>query len=621
MSAIAGLISRRDLDGQVGAAEARALLAALNYVVADREATWLGEHCALVVRQLDTSVRERSAPLLVPTANGSLVLMDGSLFNQPELAPDLALPLSISNAELIAAAWEKWGDGFPAKLNGEFALAVWHPKTKRLLLATDHLGTVPLYYANRVDGRLAFSTELQPIIQTTGLPVRPDWTKIADKLTDTLMELDRTFIAGISAVPPGTSMVFSPASSTLRRYWDFTTLNPPVINNEEEGLHRFGGTLARAVARRLSDTDAPSGAHLTGGLDSSLVCALAAHHLGPQMNSLHLFSIVARPTDTDGPEPPQGDAGFIPDFLRMYPHCPHTYLTGRLGMYLPAGGQPNGPVNLQLGGAMEDLVAKAKAAGCRVMLSGYGGELGVTYPGSGIAASALRRRHWRWLWREMMETPATWRKRLQWCRRHLFESNRHTLRKVAARRWDVLREALQPEFIRTHNIEERCKHLPDIADPLLLGQTQVLSNIWRQDRLKDWAYQGRRDGFRYRYPLLDRELLEVIRRLPPTVFMNRGRRRELMRHAGTGILPASIVNRRDKRSVIVSAADRREAVMARRNEPQPYLESMKAFARRLPLSDSGILFDQQQTVCPHEVIATHNIIAIALFINSLPNPI
>lgn len=546
MSAIAG---RVEFGGGEPAGAAEKLRAALGFVVAEREAVWRDKACALVCKRLIVETRDRTAPLLQPTAAGIVVAIEGHLFNRPELAESLGLSPVSEDEELIAAAWGKWGDLFPAHLNGEFALAAWDPRKQRLLLAVDHVASVPLYHARNQSGQVVWATEISAIVAGASLRPEPDWNKIADYLANALFDEDRTFFAGIFAVPAGSVAVFSSGGAKVFRYWDYARIASPRIAGVEEGIARFRTSLERAVARRVPSTG-PVAAHFTGGLDSSAVAGLAAVALKPHGDRLNLFSIV--PTlPGDGPSGP-GDVEYIRAFLRDFPECRHTYAVGFVAGGYPLPGIPNGPTNLQLTGAIETIAQLATRAGCRTMLNGYGGEVGPTYMGHGVHYAALRLGQWRWLLAEMGSRTTTWRERIRWCRRLVAEMGSRSERDCRLR-WKVMQEQLRPEFIAQYRLKERvCDRRRAGSDPVMRGQWEQLRGIQIQGRLKDWAHHGRCRGFRYRYPLLDRELLEFVRSLPPLVHVRSGRRRELIRRALEPVLPAEILARESKYAPMVS---------------------------------------------------------------------
>ncbi|HVU23503.1 MAG TPA: asparagine synthase-related protein [Opitutus sp.] len=546
MSVIAGEV---DFGGE-SRGRAAILLAALGFVAAEREAVWEQGECALVAKRLIVEPRDRTALLLVPTATGIGVAIEGHLYNRPELAEALGLPRESEDEALIAAAWEKWGDEFAARLNGEFALAAWDSRAHRLLLATDHAGTVPLYYRVEDSRRVIFGTELDPILAASNATPQPDWAKIADFLAMSWWEVERTYVAGISAAAPGSAVVFSAGQVRKLRYWDFAGLEGSPIRDVDEGVAAFRDVLERAVTRRMPE-GSPVAAHLTGGLDSSSIAAIVARQHRATGGALHLFSVVPwRPGEGEN----AGDVAFIPAFLRDYPEVKHAYVLGRAEAKYPLPGIMNGPANLEITAAVEEITARAKSAGCRVLLSGSGGEAGPSYYGSGVHWMAWRQGYWRWVAREMMAAAPTWWERARWCRRRLIGGRFPPANELLAERWRAACLELRPEFLAEHRMRDRCLGGKRVrSDPVLAGQLQQLTALQHHGRLHNWAHQGRAEGIRYRYPCLDREVLEMVRRLPAPVHVHRGQTRGLLRRAMEMSLPPEIARRESGPSRLVAA--------------------------------------------------------------------
>lgn len=514
---------------------------ALDFVVAEREAAWADASARMVTKRLVVDERDHTAPLLVPTASGVVVAIDGHLFNSVELADTLAMPRKSHDEALIAAAWEKWGDECVARFNGEFAIAAWDTRKRRLLLAADHVATVPLYWTRAKDGRYAFGTELAAVVAAAEVPLEPDWEKVADYLTGSEQAPERTFYRAVHSVPRGCAVVIAAQGVRSVRHWDYAAGVPARWRDPAEAVAAARQALERAVSVRLA-TGAGTAAHLTGGLDSSAVAALAAREQATRGRELPLFSIVPwLPSERAG-----GDGDYIPAFLREYPACPHRYVIGEMGSAYDLPGLPNGPVNFQLTTAIREVNRLALSAGCRVMLNGWGGEAGATYPGFGSHRAALRRGEWGWLAQEWLAQPS-WRRRAGWTRDLLFGARTAPFDRGSHLIWPLLRDVLRPEFIAERKIEARCCAVhTESSDPLVDGLARALAGILRQGRLQSWRFQSRAEGFRYRYPLLDREFLEVVRTLPPSVFVGQGRSRELVRRLLGDRLPREIRLRTSK---------------------------------------------------------------------------
>lgn len=612
MSVIAGLWS----ETGVAPSRAPALQAALDFVVADRSALWRDSEILLHARRLAIDPDDRTAPLLEPQIGGVVIAIDGHLFNRPELSTLLSLPANAADEALIASAWERWGTSCLQHLSGEFAFALWDPRTNALLLSVDHLATVPLYHTRTPAGTFAFGTEMAAIFAATGLAAEPDWDQIADRLADANPETTRTYFSAVSCLGPGEALVVTRGRARRLRHWDYFAPPRDPILPADEGVRLFRETLERAVARRMPETGSTAG-HITGGLDSSSVAALAARLHPAGAAALRLFSVVPY---TPGNGELCGDLRFIVEFLRAFPGCPHQFVLGQPDGIYRLPGLPNGPVNLQLTNAAREIARLAHADGCRVLLTGYGGELGPTCHGQGAYWQSLRSGHWTWLRTDLLAYGPTWRERARWLRRELWQDRLPPQGISIAARAAALRDALTDSFLQQHRVLERCAHRrtqPEIADPLLSGLADIFTGMQQQGRLKDWSHHGRGVGLRYRYPLLDRELLTLVRRLPPTVHRHIGQRRALMRTAIADALPAPLLTRKYGSSSLVSPTaldDYRRAVLP--DEIEQLWPALKGIARR---NAAEVIATASAAADPfHSRLTTYNLLAVASFLKSLP---
>lgn len=605
MSVFAGALDRQGGAGALAAA----IKPNLAFVVADAEADWQDADIAIHAKRLAVDQSDR-APLLAPVEAHVVVAIDGHIYNLDELRRTLNRAADATPEQLIAAAWEKWGDDFLARLNGEFALAAWNLTTRRLLLAVDHVATIPLYWTELSEGRFAFSTELSAVVAARDAPPQPDWCKIADFLANVGAERNRTFVRDIASVAPGCAVAIAGDDVRNFEYWRYCDPARTHFVSLGAGIEACRAALDEAVRVRLPD-GAQAASHLTGGLDSSSIAALAARRLAEQGRPLHLFSIVPwLPGEGQGPS----DADFIPAFLRDYPQCHHQYLIGEPGHSrygLP--GLCNGPLNLQLTPAIQTLSRRALDAGCRVTLSGWGGEASVTYPGHLAYRAALHRGEWGWLVAEL-RAQGGWRARAAWLQDLFAGAATSPMDRAGPRLWPLLEQCLEPDFVRRYDMRARCLDpYPRSGDPLHHGLARMLAGVLRQGRLGAWSYQARAEGFRYRHPLLDRRLLEAVEGLPASAHLSAGRGRELVRRVLADFLPAEIYSRRSKFSPIVATpvAQLRREFLVPDSELFCYLDGV---VRRWPDASMGAAHQTRDGIKPPDGLVADQLRKTAEFV-------
>jgi asparagine synthase (glutamine-hydrolysing) len=222
--------------------------------------------------------------------DGSIwIVFNGEIYNHSELRPQLEarghLFRSRSDTEAILHLYEEHGPACVDHLRGMFAFGVWDEKQCRLLLARDRLGQKPLYYAEH-DGALLFGSEIKCILQYPRFPRQIDLEAIHHYLTLQYVPDPWTGFAGIRKLPPAHRLMWQDGRLQLERYWDLA-YEPKWTQPAPEMKERLRDTITEAVRIRLM-SDVPLGAHLSGGIDSSIVVGLMA---GMMEQPVKTFSI------------------------------------------------------------------------------------------------------------------------------------------------------------------------------------------------------------------------------------------------------------------------------------------------------------------------------------------
>lgn len=205
------------------------------------------------------------------------IVFNGESHNFPDLYANLVKRghefRTRSDTECILHLYEEYGDDCLKHLRGQAAFALWDNKKRRLLLARDRMGKKPLYYTVQ-NGTLYFGSELSAIL--TALPHKPEVNLEAIDLYLSLQYIPDPFTAyqGIHKLPPAHTLVWQHGHIKLNRYWDFT-YQPKHAATEHELIEELRVRLKDAVRMRLI-SEVPLGAHLSGGIDSSIIVALMA---------------------------------------------------------------------------------------------------------------------------------------------------------------------------------------------------------------------------------------------------------------------------------------------------------------------------------------------------------
>ena len=179
------------------------------------------------------------------------------------------------DGESIVHCYEDEGTDCFSHLNGMFAVAIWDQSRNRLVLARDRIGQKPLYYAVK-NNRLVFGSELKCLACVEGVCSEIDPGAIDEFLTYQYIPYPGTIWKGVRKLAPGHFAIFENGMVKVQRYWNFDpSVEQPIRSGEaKERLH---GLLTDSVRLRMQ-SDVPLGAFLSGGIDSSLITAIAQSH-------------------------------------------------------------------------------------------------------------------------------------------------------------------------------------------------------------------------------------------------------------------------------------------------------------------------------------------------------
>ena len=221
-----------------------------------------------------------------------VITYNGELYNTYELRRELEdlghSFQSHSDTEVVLHAYIQWGEGCLDRFNGIFAFAVWEERARRLFLARDRIGVKPLFYREH-GGTLIFVSEIKTILAFPG--VRPELDREG---AAQLIMLGPGRLPGsgvfrnIRELEPGCCGFYSEGRLHLRRYWQLRDREHRESFQETAEHVRF---LVTDAIRRQMVSDVPIGAFLSGGLDSSLICAICAGEMAGRGERLQTFSV------------------------------------------------------------------------------------------------------------------------------------------------------------------------------------------------------------------------------------------------------------------------------------------------------------------------------------------
>lgn len=566
MSSICGVFYR---DGQrVEVREIAAMTDVLQHWGPDAIATWhegeigLG-HLALwttpeaVGESCPWMARDRR---IVLTADARLDNRDEllGLLHRPEDGPG-RVP---GDVELIARAYEKWGERCVERLVGDFAFALWDAVEKKLFCARDPMGIRPFYYFAD-QRRFLFGTEIKAIFTQPGISREHDPLRLALFVLGGHYERDRTQFQAIRALERATALVVDARGLRQTRYWQLDPERELRFSSDEEYVEGFEEVFQKAVDARLR-ANTPVGSMLSGGLDATTMLAFAHQSCHPAAASLRAYTWALR----------EGDAWYEPDerpyvdaYLREHPVDHEYVIPDTLGML---DDRPrvrhlqDGPAWDIFAFAGEPMFERARASGRRVLLFGNGGDETASFFANDHLRGLLFNGQWlalgrevraeaalggihpaRGLWRSVLRPltrRATWRAPFQFQSDHALYL-RKMVKSITPLSAEVIRstglveyiEAQRPRFRHAWRYPVRCTQIGAVSGV----------NTWANLATLKWN-SSVLSHVECRYPFLDRRVIEYCVAMPPEQHRNRAWSRRLLRRAAASRIPAKIASRLDK---------------------------------------------------------------------------
>ncbi|MBI5851394.1 MAG: asparagine synthase (glutamine-hydrolyzing) [Planctomycetes bacterium] len=212
------------------------------------------------------------------TDDGELtIVFNGEIYDFPRVREELELLghrfRTHSDTEVLLLGYRQWGDAMLERIEGIFAFGLWDAAAGRLLLARDRSGVKPLYWHSR-DGGLAFASELKPF------RLLPDFVSAVSRraLRSTMRFAcnleEESMLAGVHKLPPGKKLIWQDGRVQVSSYWSYPEPRARAWS-PNDAARTLRDVLGRTVRAQMI-SDAPLGAALSGGLDSSGVVALMA---------------------------------------------------------------------------------------------------------------------------------------------------------------------------------------------------------------------------------------------------------------------------------------------------------------------------------------------------------
>lgn len=489
------------------------------------------------------------------------LVFDGRLDNRDDLCRALAAPhlREADDAALALAAFAAWGTRSFDRLIGDYACAVWDADERQVYLTTDPGALRTLFFwSDR--GRLLFSTEQRGLLASPDVPRDLDQDQMAAWLCMLPREPLRTFFRNINRVPPGYLVRWSAGTFTLERWWrpeDVPTLHLPRDEDYEDALRAAFDEAVRARIRPGEQI----GSHLSGGLDSSSVTAVAARELAAQGRSLTAFTAAPRHPQPASRNRFTDEWPHAAEVAALYPNIVHVRIDNDAEPLLDALDFREMGTDWPLLNANNTVWGnginrEARRRGVEVMLQGAIGNMTISYDGHELLPGRLRNRDVPGILRTIRNLRQgggrSWLGIAGQLADHLLPTDlRRRLRAAAGKRERDLFDysAIRPEFLRRSGVEERATEMACNLRNLARGDSRALrlAMLDRGDHRGHAAMATRRlFGLDVRDPTGDRRVVELCLSIPDVQFALGGVPRSLIRRAMRGVLPDVVLDERRK---------------------------------------------------------------------------
>ncbi|MGX5173612.1 asparagine synthase (glutamine-hydrolyzing) [Aliikangiella sp. IMCC44653] len=271
---------------------------ALEFRGPDEESFYNDDYLSFVFRRLAiVDIKSGSQPIWNED-NSIFVAVNGEIYNHMQLREKRKIDRpfkSNSDSEIVLHLYQDFGVNAFELLNGMFSIVIWDLKNKELILARDRLGIKPLYYA-KSEELFLFGSELKALLMHPNCSRELNWSDLYEPGLQDKEDIS-SYVEGIYHFPAGHYAKYKvqDRSFSLESYWKLTDTKQPPINEYNDPVETYFSLISDSVKLQLM-SDVPVGIFLSGGLDSSLLTALAAK----QNKNLHCFTVVEKSTYDSG---------------------------------------------------------------------------------------------------------------------------------------------------------------------------------------------------------------------------------------------------------------------------------------------------------------------------------
>ena len=208
-----------------------------------------------------------------------VIIYNGEVYNHADSRRELEAKgyefQTNCDTETILHLYEEYGAKCVEKMRGMFAFAVWDKRKKELFIARDRLGVKPLYYVHDAEGNLFFASEIKSLLKANAVKPELNYDALPDQLANHGTSRDETLFVNVKRLLPGHTLSWHDGKIKIEKYWDVSFEPKHAGKTDAEYIEEWLELFRKSVELRLM-ADVPLGMFLSGGIDSSAICAMMA---------------------------------------------------------------------------------------------------------------------------------------------------------------------------------------------------------------------------------------------------------------------------------------------------------------------------------------------------------
>ncbi len=481
--------------------------------------------------------------------DGYVLTMDARIDNREELAKEIELPdrpmSEIGDSEFILAAYKKWGEECPKHLLGDFTFVIWDSKKEQVFCVRDHIGIKSLFYYLD-DKKIVFANDIQTLLIPPDIPRTFNEAAISIFLKGHGFPIEEeTFFKHIYKLPPASTRIIELRKTTASRYWNPEDVSAIVYDSLEDYTEALRTLYHQAIEARMR-TAYPLSSHLSGGIDSSPIAIYAARQLRQKAQTLYAFNWIDVPEDDEKYE---YEAWSFSRQIAKQENIHHIEFRSSPHDVVTMLNQHNVFTKGFVYAFTEDKGRKIVSSyQCRTILSGWGGDELISYGGytylESLFAQGKISTAYRYLLYDKKRLNLTWIALIKRTLRVLYSWIKIVWpyrREINAADEYNYYQYIRPKF------RNFMKYHKTVAFPHTVGVRNMQLALYHHghlhNRIESWDLSAKVDKIEYRYPLLDKRIVEFALAIPESLyFPDEDGGRPLFRRAVSDLSPKGIVN-------------------------------------------------------------------------------